>query len=288
MSSIQKYTFKKGLPQEFEVVDLGKIFTQITEELTQPHRLDFYQVLWFKSGRQTHMVDFETMSIAPNTLLFVGKNSVQMFSHEPGLEALNVIFTDNFFARTSEDLQWLRSTILYNDFLTLPMLSVQGKTEITDYYQRFQNELNIDKDQFQDDLLQLQLKTLLILTERERREQDFIEIKDSPQLRIITKFKSMLEENFIQHKRVAFYCEQIGITPKRLNHAAQQIVGSTPKSIIDDRVLLESKRLLSYSAESVKEIAYDLGFEEPTNFIKYFRKHTNLTPLQFRKMYRKD
>jgi hypothetical protein len=61
MSSIQKYAFKKGLPQEFEVVDLGRIFEEIKGELTQPYRLDFYQVLWFKTGRKTHMVDFETI-----------------------------------------------------------------------------------------------------------------------------------------------------------------------------------------------------------------------------------
>ncbi|WP_459640649.1 helix-turn-helix domain-containing protein [Flavobacterium sp. CGRL2] len=60
------------------------------------------------------------------------------------------------------------------------------------------------------------------------------------------------------------------------------MLGKTPKEIIDDRVMLEAKRLLAHTNENVKEISYELGFEEPTNFIKYFRKHSNSTPVEFR------
>jgi AraC-like DNA-binding protein len=288
MSSIQKYAFKKGLPQEFEVVDLGAIFTEIKDELTHPHRLDFYQVLWFKAGRKTHMVDFEMMTIEPNTLLFVSKNSVQMFSDEPELQALNVIFTDGFFSRTSDDLHWLRSTILYNDLLTTSKLTIAADSELPDFYEKLLAELGKEKDNVQDDLLRLQLKTMLLKAERERRVQDFVEIKDSPQLRLVTEFRTLLEISFIAYKQVSYYTDHMGISPKRLNHATQLILGETPKSLIDERVLLESKRLLSYASDSVKEIAFSLGFEEPTNFIKYFRKHTHHTPLQFRKMYTKE
>ena len=61
--------------------------------------------------------------------------------------------------------------------------------------------------------------------------------------------------------------------------------GKSPKEMIDDRVVLEAKRLLLYSDSSVKEISHELGFDEPTNFIKYFRKHVAQTPNTFRARY---
>jgi len=95
-------------------------------------------------------------------------------------------------------------------------------------------------------------------------------------------FKKLLDDNFITQKRVSFYCQELNISPKRLNKTTSKIFGKTPKNIIDDRVLLESKRLLAHTGESIKEISFSLGFEELTNFIKYFKKHTNKTPVEFR------
>ena len=73
---------------------------------------------------------------------------------------------------------------------------------------------------------------------------------------------------------------------KALNRAVKQSVGKSAKVYIDDRVILEAKRLLSYGDSSVKEIAYTLGFSDDSNFYKFFFKHTSLTPLAFRRQYR--
>jgi len=70
-----------------------------------------------------------------------------------------------------------------------------------------------------------------------------------------------------------------------LNKATSQILDKTPKQLIDERILLEAKRLLVHSNSTIKEIAFILGYEEPTNFIKYFRKHTQNTPSDFREQY---
>ena len=74
----------------------------------------------------------------------------------------------------------------------------------------------------------------------------------------------------------------MNVSEKRLTRATTNTLGHTPKTMIVERVMLEAKRLLIHTELSIKEIAYDLGFEEPTNFIKYFRKHTGKTPIEFR------
>ncbi|MDR3693201.1 helix-turn-helix domain-containing protein [Mucilaginibacter sp.] len=61
-----------------------------------------------------------------------------------------------------------------------------------------------------------------------------------------------------------------------------------PREFIDDRVMLEAKRLLAHTTESIKAIGFDLGFDEPPNFFKYFRKHGHLPPAEFRKKNKQD
>jgi AraC-like DNA-binding protein len=79
----------------------------------------------------------------------------------------------------------------------------------------------------------------------------------------------------------------MNISEKRLYHATTTTMGKTPKVIIDEKVMLEAKRLLIHTNLSIKETGYDLGFAEPTNFIKYFRRHTGKTPSEFRESYYK-
>jgi AraC-like DNA-binding protein len=83
-------------------------------------------------------------------------------------------------------------------------------------------------------------------------------------------------------KSVSGYASQMNVSEKRLTAATTKTVGKSPKTIIDERVMLEVKRLLIHTNLSIKEIGYDLGFEDPAYFIKYFRKHTGKTPIEFR------
>ena len=83
-------------------------------------------------------------------------------------------------------------------------------------------------------------------------------------------------------KSVQAYTSLLNISEKQLNKSTTMLIGKTPKQIINDRVILEAKRLLVHGNKSVKEISYKLGYDEPTNFIKYFKKITGNTPTEFR------
>ena len=98
----------------------------------------------------------------------------------------------------------------------------------------------------------------------------------------VMEFRDYLEEEFQNNKQVGYYAERLHVTKKRLNLATTDILGITPKQMIDARIILEAKRLLVHTNQSVKEVGFELGFEEPTNFVKYFRKHMDYTPLEFK------
>ena len=73
------------------------------------------------------------------------------------------------------------------------------------------------------------------------------------------------------------------VSYKHLNEICKSVTGSTAKEVIDNLLILESKRHLAVSDISIKELSYEVGFDEPTNFVKYFKRHTQQSPAQFRK-----
>jgi AraC-like DNA-binding protein len=102
-------------------------------------------------------------------------------------------------------------------------------------------------------------------------------------LAAFNSFKNHLEKHFAKTRNAKEYAEMIGISYNRLNAACKSIAGNTAKAFIDKFIILETKRRLATSDISVKELTYAMGFDEPTNFLKYFKKQTGQSPLQFKK-----
>lgn len=285
-SDIKKYTFKQGLPQEFELVGIGQLYNDHSDTLTTPHRTGFYHILWFQKGNPTHLVDFNPVTVKPNTILFLNKDTVQRFDKKGGFDGKAILFTDNFFCKTETDTKYLRSSILFNDLFSVSQIQMSKTASLfADLFKLMEKELENEKDISQSDILKNLLHNFLLLSERERRKQDFTEIKKGADLDYVMLFKDLLETNYRKLKQVSNYAKKISVTEKRLNQATSKILDKSPKQMIDERVMLEAKRLLAHTNESVKEIGFDLGFDEPTNFIKYFRKHSNSTPVEFREQF---
>lgn len=285
-TDIKKYTFKTGLPQEFEVVGIGQLYKSFANELTTPHRTGFYHILWFQKGSSTHLVDFNPVKIKPNTILFLNKDTVQRFEEKGNFDGKAILFTDSFFCKTEADTKFLRSSILFNDLFSVSQLQLQKSSTIfSDLFQQMETELTNTKDNHQADILQNLLHNFLLHSDRERRKQNFTEVKKSADLDYVMLFKDLLENQFRKQKMVSNYAGQLRVTEKRLNQATSKVLDKSPKQMIDERIMLETKRLLAHTNESVKEIGFEMGFDEPTNFIKYFRKHHNSTPVEFRESF---
>ncbi len=282
-TDIKKYDFKTGLPQEFEIVDIGELYQNFKDTLTTTHRTGFYHIIWFQQGNPTHLVDFNPIKIKPNTLLFLNKDTVQRFDNKTKFEGKAILFTDSFFCKTEADTKFLKNNILFNDLFSVSQIQIENQTKLyVELLQQMTNELQNVKDNLQADILKNQLHNFLLHSEREKRQQNFIGINKDANLDYVMLFKDLLEKNYKTQKQVTYYAKEMFISEKRLNQVTSKLFGKTPKEIIDDRIMLEAKRILAHTNESVKEICFYLGFEEPTNFIKYFKKHSNITPIEFR------
>lgn len=282
-TNIKSYRFKAGFRHEIEVQPLKKLYTEHRDILSEPHRADFYHIFWFQQAPQVHMVDFKPIHPMNNTLLFVNKHQVQTFQKSQKVTGRVLLFTDNFFAKSNEDLQFIKNSILFNDFFDTATFKVAARSNaIIDCFTEIEKELTEKEDTYTYDILQNLLHTLLLRCERAYRRLGHHEIKKGADLDYTTLFKDLLNHQYKSLRSVRGYAGQINVSEKRLTNATTKTLGKTPKELIDERVMLEAKRLLAHTLHSIKEIGYELGFEEPTNFIKFFKKHAEKTPIEFR------
>lgn len=99
----------------------------------------------------------------------------------------------------------------------------------------------------------------------------------------LLKFVAILNDNFRKGFTVAEYANHMSISTRTLLDVTNQFLGKTPSQMIQEKIILEAKRLLLHSSLNVAQVGYRLGFEDPSYFVKYFKRHNNQSPLDFRK-----
>ena len=288
-NEIKKLKFKENTDLQIEVVSLQNLTKSKKELLVNPHRTNFYHIFLFENCQPTHLVDFEPIKIEPYSLLFIDKDRVHQFDQLLNYEGKLIVFTEDFFCKTETDIKFLRSSILFNNIADQPIIKLNKSNfeKFINIYENITEELLLTSDNSQHTLLKNLLHNFLLLAEREKRKQGFTEFKKGADLDYTLLFRDLLETNYTKLKSVNDYAQLIFISEKKLGQATSKILGKSPKEIINDRTLLEAKRLLVHTHLSIKEIGQELGFEDPAYFVRYFKKNTETTPVEFRETYLK-
>jgi len=138
---------------------------------------------------------------------------------------------------------------------------------------------NVDKAE----VLMSYLSILLISAKRIYVSEDNFNKPMLVRNELTHKFKKLVDANYRQQKTVSAYAELLNISAGHLNDTVQKDIGKTASEIVYSRIILEAKRLLYHSQKSVKEIAADLMYDDPSYFTRFFKTHTQFTPEEFRK-----
>jgi AraC-like DNA-binding protein len=286
---IKKLKFKQNVDLQVEVVPLHTLINITKNHLTTPHRTNFYHIFLFEDCQPTHFVDFEPVKIESYSLLFIDKDRVHQFDKLLKYKGRILIFTDDFFCTTESDIKFLRSSILFNDLSgnATIQLTKDGFKKFVEICQDIVNELSLPTNNSKQIILKNLVQNFLLFAEREKNKQGFTELKKGADLDYTLLFRDLLEYNYTELKSVNDYANLICISEKRLGQATTKILGKLPKEIINDRILLETKRLLVHTNLSIKEIGQKLGFEDPAYFVRYFKKKTTITPVKFRENFLK-
>lgn len=144
------------------------------------------------------------------------------------------------------------------------------------------------KDNIQEEMLEMLLKRLIIKLTRLARQQFIAENANDSQIDIIRKFNILVEQHFKQKHKVNDYADLLFKSPKTLSNLFLKLGQKSPLQIIHDRIALEGRRLLIYTDKTVKEIGYDLGFEDTSAFHKLFKKLVGCTPQEFKSSAKQD
>jgi AraC-like DNA-binding protein len=278
---MKHYSFNAPTPFEFELKELSEI-TQAKRQIScVPHRTDFYQIIWVKSGESVQTVDFSPVKVVDGQILFLSKNQVVSFDTSTSYSGQIILFTDIFFNRCDCEIRLLKQLNLFNPFTgNTPILANQL---LINLWTMMKDEFHRQNDTFQHNLIHNYLSAFLIQAERQC-DKTTVSAKNQD-YQIALQFAELVEQHYKNLRKVNDYLELMTVTAKPLSKALQATVGKTPKQFIDDRILLEAKRLLVYSNDNIKEITFTLGFEEPTNFSKFFREQTQLSPAEFKKQH---
>ena len=123
------------------------------------------------------------------------------------------------------------------------------------------------------------LLRLIVLHDRQQAQED----PTSVGLQRFGKFQRLVARKFSQWHGVAEYADRLGCSQKSLTRAALEVAGVKAKAFITSRINLEAKRLLAHTALPIAVMSERLGFEDPTNFVKFFKREVGCTPGEFRR-----
>ena len=212
--------------------------------------------------------------------MFIDKDRVHQFDQLLNYEGRILIFTDDFFSES----KFLRNSVLLNDLSNQATIKLnqQSLKRFISICDDISEELRLPDDDKKQAILKNHLHNFLLLAEREKLQQGSPNVKKGVDLDYTLLFRDLLETNFTKLKSVNDYSTLLFISEKRLGQATSKILGKPPKELINERILIEAKRLLVYSHLSIKEIGLELGFEDPAYFARYFKKNTETTPVEFR------
>lgn len=174
--------------------------------------------------------------------------------------------------------------MLFNNIYETPFIQLEEKesSKLNFILSELIDEFKLN-EAAQYDMLQSYLKQFIIHSVRVRKERHII--KDDIESKLFKDFSTLVEFNFTKLHSVTDYAERLGVSPKSITKHFQKIGTQKPSDFIKNRIILEAKRKLIYSDASVKEIAFDLGFNDPAYFTRFFTKATSFSPLNFKKQH---
>lgn len=247
----------------------------------ESHKQDFYSILFLDSCNGEIEIDNHKIYFNCPKVVIIQPNCISKINLPPEASGKIISFTETFFS-----LRYNNNSL--NDFSFFengckPYMSLNSfqKEHLQTFFELFEYEYNaILKDKTK--VLRSYLNILLVQLERIYNPQIITKTHNSKNEKV-KEFEKLVEQHFKEHKMPSFYADKLHVTPNYLNKLCKSEASKTAGDIVRKRITIEAQRLLHYTNLSINEIAHDLGFENVSYFITFFKKQTFTTPEQFRK-----
>ncbi len=248
------------------------------------HKHDFYQIIFLEKGSAKHFVDFKTYEMQSPAIAFVFPQQIHNLTLSDDAAGSMLFFDDTVFcsdilanelAEYNVDLHRRVNNLSFSD-------NPISWTDIKSIYSSIQSmylKSSNDLDKMQ---IKLSIK-LLILKIVGVAPSNRPQTPDHRHLQLYSQFRKLVSDNFKKERKVSFYSDQLGISSKTLTTICQQYGGDSPLNIIHDALSTEIKQIFLFEEDSLKEIAFNLGFPSQSALNKYIDNKFACTPSELKK-----
>jgi AraC family transcriptional regulator, transcriptional activator of pobA len=248
----------------------------------KPHKHNFYLIILITAGSGTHTIDFETYEVKPQTVFFLSPGQVHSWELAEDVAGFILFFSLDFYLLGFPQKKLLSfpffDTQLHKPFLLIPADPAQPIGQL------FNSLLleNENQDWNRDDMIRNYIDILLIKLARIFFKVN-AKVEASPvNFSDLQKLENLIDTHYKNHETVPFYASQMHLTEKQLNNLVKLAHGKSVTELIQNRIILEARRLLIHTDFSITRIAAELGYFDNSYFARFFKKRTGQTPEQFR------
>ena len=247
------------------------------------HRHNFFFILLIQSGEGIHEIDFISHPVRDKSVFLLRPGQVHQLQLKAGAVGYLMEFDTEFLRLADkQSAQRLRKAGSKNFCEFEPNRFKKLHSLLADIFEECTNKQEGYKEAIRADL-----EIFFIEYVRQSDNPDSTHISNNAYLQErFEEFTELLEKNVSTQKQVSFYTSSTNLSSYQLNEITKTAVGKTASAMIDEYIVLEAKRYLLATPYQIKEIADHLGYEDPSYFIRFFKKHTGLSPDAFRKNFK--
>ena len=247
-----------------------------------PHRHDYHELLWLRSGRGEHLLDGRPLAVRPHSLTLIGRGQVHVFNEADGVHGLAVRFADEALLGGAAQRATPGWMLAGRGGLSVEVPGGEV-ARLEAVLEALEAETRRPPDARTAELQRHLLSVVLLWVERwhedtrtERRDADDAEVH------LHERFAERLEADFRRHHDAAHYADALGVPAAALSRALSHVTGRATKELITDRIMLEAARLLRFTDLTVQEIGHRTGFRDPLYFSRAFKRHQGESQLAYR------
>lgn len=278
-----KYLNRNKRNSNFEIVTIEQFFETRPKKLIETDfRIDFWLLMYITKGCGTHSIDFVEYSYTAGDLIVIPKNRVHSFRVNHEIEGYMININEPVFFERGEkrDMDMLA---FFESPYGKPIfpIDISKNTTNRQLIDLIYKEYLIPEDENSNDLIKTLFLAFVYAIRRENKDK--IRQFSESMYRYYYEYQELVEENFTKIKSVDEYAKLIGLSKKTINAACRECVDVSAKQLINDRIILEAKRLIVCGELKNYEISELLGFDEPTNFANFFKRYTGMSMREFSK-----
>ncbi|SHG74522.1 helix-turn-helix domain-containing protein [Winogradskyella jejuensis] len=252
------------------------------EDFSSARQTEYYTFIWTRDKPIDLVIDSIPFTLEPNSILAL--TPIQYLQAITIEDVVIYQFNREFYCIKDHDKEVSCTGILFFGNSNIPVINLEDDelSKFNMLHHVFIEELET-KDNIQAEMLRMLMARFIIkCTRLLKTKEGIMETPKSSKVDLLRSFNFLVEQHFRNEHSVGFYADKLYKSPKTLSNNFAKL-NQSPLQIIHERIVLEAKRLLIYTDKTAKEIAYEVGFDDASHLSRLFKKHTLLSPSDFKK-----